>query len=344
MTPISPISQRIIAGVRKVGSNVVEGSATISANAVHVQTAVSILQLTTDYQLVIGYDFNGDGVLSTNEIGAVSGQTYRLVTQLAYANEKTFLGSASNTITLQSVVYRNAGNLLNSYVNGAGTPGNEPSQSLIPLPLMTLTFNERCLSHNVGAAFGSDGYAQVPYVQFPATSAFASDIRESLTMSTIISATQSYHQSEIDSAFSNQSINTMTFGPWPLVRLYNMVYGPLGGSDCAYQDDPLSGRLSTDFSLDGNPSDMFFALGSADMSGQVLLTMTRDQFTGRPVILSRELQNASVYDLYDFDLDTGFPGPNAARLQAGYNSPLYGVASNRGGGVFKLRVLLDAQW
>ena len=309
----------------KVGGNSAEGGLLSGRAGNYVYVTTTPPSGTTDYVLVAGVDSNGDGNLDQNEIMDTSPWSYRVVPQSTYSASKTFL-QTSNIISFSL-----AGNLLSAFANGVELyPPAFTSQSR----LAALNINEPCLSHNVGAIFGAGGAAQIPLYTFPSTSAFAQDIRDSQTVAARIQDTISANLGAITSYFSdNPSEQSYTFDPVPLVDSSRRA---LGGSDCTYQDSTTA--ISTNFAInDGDTSDLFIALGSVNLSGMVSLKYARDP-TGRPQYFGATLSNATVYDLYDFDYDTGFLPRQAAQVQAGYSSQSGG---NIGGAVFKLVIVLD---
>ena len=201
-------------------------------------------------------------------------------------------------------------------------------------PIAPLIINEPCLSHNVGAVFSSSG-AIVPQYQFLVGSPLGDTVAKSSTMKSLVNFTGSAHEAEVADYFLNNPFtNDASFGPWSLVNSKSAV---VGGSDCKNAD--TVGHVSTEFlqlvqgSID---FDLFFAMGSVDLSGTVYLHFSRNA-GGIPVPDSYTLAGGTlVYDLYDFDYDTAAPAPFAAKVQAGF-----GTLGN-GGRVYKILVYLDS--
>jgi hypothetical protein len=319
ITPDTPQARaKVLIRMMKSGGTP-EGTGSISGTTASVTTsAPSQIQ---DYFLVAGIDVNGNGTLDANEIVSTSNQTYRVVPQASYDSSLSFL----NTINAVPLIFPNTRNLLSAFTSSTSPAGASSGTA-------TLVINEPCLSHNVGARFSNSGTATIPYYQFPASSAYADDIRNSATVNALIDATRDLHLPEVLAYFSaNPSVNAHTFGPWALVNSGGKV---VGGSDCSNADTATA--ISPSFSTDGNPSDLYDALGSADLHGMVTIDFVRAGLSGTIITdVGATLVNATVYDLYDFDYDAEAPSRQAATVQAGFGT------LGSGGGVYKVIVALD---
>ena len=162
------------------------------------------------YEVVAGYDANGDGVLSKNEIAVVFAATdgtstpphdkFRVVTKSFYDSMESYLESISNDLPTGY-----SGNFLNSFLTGSAIPG-------ATLGTFDLTSTYPGLSHPLGAVWATPGNDATAVLNtFGTSTAESLDTADSNAVNQIIDATLNSEAPEMVNYFV-QNPNTDSHG------------------------------------------------------------------------------------------------------------------------------------
>lgn len=270
------------------------------------------------YEVVAGYDTNGDGVLAKNEIGAVFSATdgnsdpphdkFRVVTKDFYDRCETTLEGVSNYLPTGY-----AENFLNSFLTGSAIPGAVAVDH-------NLTSSAENLSHPLGAVWSTPANsATVVLNNFGVDTAVSVSAAQSNAVSNIIDATLMYQKAEIVTYFvlhPGEADHDFTFDCLPTATSVNLV------------------------NTEGGTSPLGLTFGKVTLHGSFLARCSRvGIITEEHKVL---VQNVTVTggfdDLYDFSyygaplslLGITFQFPlNAASVQAGYATLATSVPAGR---------------
>jgi len=187
-----------------------------------------------------------------------------------------------------------AADLLHAFRTGQ-TPPEAIYQGNVPL-------NSTDLTHPVGAQWNFSNTASVLHFIFPQS--FDPD-----------SVSASVAES---SAVTNALRNTLTNHTVEVMAYFNQ--NPLAVSHTFTWSIPASRDTGIHFDTGLNP-DLHFAFGHVTFSGQMLVTVQRTGLQATSIEYT-----CSFTDLYDFNYNTGWPAPTAARVQTGF--PTLGSSGN----------------
>ncbi|HWM23944.1 MAG TPA: hypothetical protein VNP98_03910 [Chthoniobacterales bacterium] len=322
----SALASSILVGVKKTGSSTV--ATTVPAVAAPAKTLIEFdaeefhasnsSDLSNLYEVVAGYDSNGDGTLQQGEIGVVFDKTpgvdaspphdkFRVVTKQLFDSSATDVEDAASIPGTGL-----AGALLGSFITGENVSGAAVST-------FTLTSADPGLSHPVGAVWSASNTATAPLNTFLEGTAPSDDVEESTFVYELL-----------DEKIEEQKAEIVTY----------FVMNPT----VAYHDFTFNFTGSRDFN-ETDPGILFSELGKA--FGKVAISGT---FTARCAPIGTPDQHrfwvmqidysGNFEDLYDFSFFGGAsyygPAMQAACVQAGYAT--LSTQARPSGRVFKNRV------
>lgn len=270
------------------------------------------------YEVVAGYDSNGNGTLEAAEISLTFDKTpnvdsspphdkFRAVTKQFFVDSCNMVENASNVPGTGI-----AGELLNSFITGNAVPGATVST-------FTLRSNEPGLTHPLGAVWSSANTAIAPQNTFQEGTDTSDKVEQSEFVSKLLDAKIESQKAEISTYFvlhPNETYHDFTFS--------------YSGSDDFNTTDP--GVLF---------SELGKAFGKVTISGEITarcqIVGTADLHTFNVIQMG---YSGSFEDVYDFTYYGGAsyygPAMQAACAQTGYAT--LAAASRPSGRVFKNRV------
>ena len=259
ITAPSLTSPKLLVGVRKVQSD--NNGAILGATSAQLAPAKTLIQFTAEsfhasdskdtsnlYEVVAGYDSNGDGILSNSEAAVVFAATdgtttpphdkFRVVTKDYYDSSESTLENFTN-------VGGFAGNFLDSFLTGSAIPGAVAST-------FTLTSTYPGLSHPLGAVWSTPGNS---------ASAILNTFGATTTESTATANSNAIHQI-IDSTINSQKAEIVT---------YFVLNPTVASHDFTYSIPSSAG--SVDFiKTEGGTSPLGLAFGKVTLTGSFTVT------------------------------------------------------------------------
>lgn len=322
----STFAGKILLGVRKVGGSTVvkSGTAAVAPDKTLLEFdaeefhASSGSDLSNVYEVVAGYDSNGNGSLEQSEVSVVFLKTpgvdssaphdkFRAVTKQFFDNSATTLENDSNYFGTGI-----AGSLLNAFITGSTPPGATTST-------FTLTSTYPGLSHPLGAVWSSSNDAAANLYTF----ADGSNVSNSVENSNFV------HQT-LDETLEKQKAEIATyFVQHPSESQHDFPFDYTGSKDFNTTDP---GILF---------SDLGKAFGKVTISGQMTATCSPIDTTDRHKFwVIKIVCSGNFEDLYDYNYYGGAnysaPALQAACVEAGYAT--LSTPSRPSGRVFKDRV------
>lgn len=305
---------KFFVGVRKAGSTNILGYAQAQAGPTptyvyfNANSGVNAANFNAYYEVVVGYDANGNGVFDPSEVvyeygnqdnAAESSPQDKIITVESddYSDATTYLTNQANS-WYTSYFLPNAAELLRTFINPRHTPNGATASTF------TLYSNNPDLKCPVGAYWtqsGTTGVATANLYTSSAGSPAATEVENSRTFLFLLYDQMNNLKSTVEAYFaSNPSSSTYTSSVVPFTERIH------------FSDD------------DGYYSDVNLAYGTVPMTGHVQVVVQKNALG--LLTLSSVYYDASFNDLYDFYIyanKTGDPAQlsqHAAPLQAGYGT------------------------
>lgn len=279
-------------GLLKDGT--VYGSTTINATG-PTQIGFELTGLASYLYLVGGIDMDRDGVLDIGTEITTNLPSHRIhvITADSYAANLLLIDGGSHFPGLSGV-------LLETFVDGTAPAGASVGTA-------SLTSGDPSLTHPMGAVWGENCTAEVPFYEFPNGSSASDEIEA-----------QSWFDNEIYDFLSD-----------PIRKQEVQEYFQVHPSEPAHT---FSWHLNfgSQFSKI-NDAHLFLAFGHVTIGVNVAATVLSDLSVANIQIVG----GFEPSDIYDFDINADFPAPSAAAVQMGYSS--LGAA----GRVFRTNVIIN---
>lgn len=317
-------------GVRKVGNRGILAEARCTSETVALSFTVA--ENSSDmYEVVAGYDCNGNGVFDYTEAQVVFEKTPRIdkegnssrtnlkyidkmivVDSVKYAWSKRFLHALGGTF---GTGY--AGDLLHMFINAATTVphANRFDVDTVGRPI-AISAKEPGLSHPVGAKWDSNNSDKTFLIQFDDGSQPSDDVENSIGVSEMISS-------------------------FILFQRFALIEGYSSGSDWQ-TTEPMTFSMDVNF-FDSEvvfPNRLGYAFGKVTIRGQMRI---KYRVVGPFIQVNGVELSGAFSDIYDFAYGPASPAREASMVQAGYAS-LATKAEPNSGKVFFTKVLFNAGW
>ena len=306
--PASLVSKFLV-GVRQAGATTI-----LASTPVQLDPTRTLLQFPANngaqkYQVVIGYDANGNGLLDPNEASLVyagtggtdptSNQDKVYVTTLNdYTSAVSYLEDyTTDTIsgTIKAALYPNAAALTKTFLDSTTAPLCSSQTTF------TLYSNDPDLKHPLGAnwtANGSAGSATANFYTYNSSTSLCTDVATSNSIKSIILGQIAAQKATVLAYFSAN----------PTATSYT-------SSNISYSSPNFS------FSTLDPRSDAFYSLGSVDtLQGHFQFTASKSTILGATTINVTALSfDGTLSDPFDFYfLSSQALLHNGAMVQAGY--------------------------
>lgn len=304
-----------LVGVRKAGSTDVLGYAPVTSTSgttyvyFNANSGVNAINYNTYYEVVVGYDTNGNGVLDPSEVVYVYGMQDNaaesspqdkavVVESDDYQSALTYL---TNLTSVSWIALPAASDLLNAFINPSSPPPGSNATTF------TLYSNDPDLKCPIGAYWtqcGDDtGSATANFYTFPNGSSVSNEVAGSSTFEYFLwtQISDPNVKTVVDAYFaSNPNASQHTFNLEPFDTTIH------------FSDKELLGAYS----------DLNLAFGTIELTGSLSIIVNKDPIFGT-IYLNSISYNAGfndIYDFYFFQKDKLQLNTSAAILQAGYGT------------------------
>jgi len=303
---------KFFVGVRKAGSTNILGYAQAQAGPTptyvyfNAQSGVNAANFNAYYEVVVGYDANGNGVFDPSEVvyeygnqdNAAESSPQDKIIVVENDDYQDATTNLTNKVNLLSYFLPTATELLRTFINPSHTPNGTTATTF------TLYSNDPDLKCPVGAYWaqsGTAGMATANLYTSTTASPAANEVEHSDTFLSLLYEQMNLLIPTVDAYFANNP------------------------SESTYVSNVISFTKTVHFSdLDGQFSDVNLAYGTVTISGSLQVIVDKN-LLGIATLESAHF-SASFDDLYDFYIyankneDPFQLSQHAAPLQAGYGT------------------------
>lgn len=291
---------RLLVGVRRFeDTNVINSVKPVRANS-SMRLEFDALSGPLRYDIIAGFDLNGNGDLDSGEVGTVFQKTpvgnssqvppdldrVRVVTAQDYERDRILLLVGS------SLYLTYAGDILDYFASGSAVPQAQVGTTQI-------TSDDPRLTHPVGAVWDQNCNADILVLTYNVSSDPSQDVLSSNLLSETIDKSIQLHKASIIQQLNNSGSSSGTIN----IPIENL---PDNLNDFGEWDGALS-------SLDR-------AFGGVVMTGSLDVNCSLASFGSNINVSTVEVVGGQFEDLYDFNYENAPPSNWGATVQAGYPS------------------------
>jgi|GEM_PF-3051243 len=309
-------------GARVVGQTTILGSAACSAAPGKTLLAFAAENGAKLYEIVAGFDANGNSALDPNEVMTVFQKTPPLdskgatmavglgnLDKIIIATEDDFVGGKSDAISNNVWGTDYAGDLISAFAHGSTSV--DEATATFPHPIAS---TQPGLSHRVGARWDSANNAETHRVSWYDGSEIVRDLRDSRALPQVLEDAIRLNIAAIRAA-------TPLGGAW--------------GNSGTYSFSISRNLITTEAEWVGF-NELGYTFGKIDFVGNV--TVSSRWVAGGKIEVGAVIYDCQVDDVYDFSYWGGDKARQASFIQAGH-ATLIGGAEPESGKVFYTRVV-----